>query len=179
MQKNNKRSDKFNEIVNLILKDKEKGMNLFYHEYIRIIMIAVRGVNPDPDKVKSAINTVLITMWQNVRNLHKIENPEGWLYVVARNCAKKENNDRWDCELTEGMWTITDAFDKVEDDDSFCYLIRMLNEDEKEIMTLRFCADYTFETISSHMKKPLSTITSIYYRAKQKIQKKLKKEDFE
>ena len=179
MQKNNERSDKFKEIIDLILNDKDKGTNLFYQEYIQIITIAVRSVNPDPDKVKSAINTVLITTWQNAKNLREIRNPEGWLYVVARNCAKKENTDRWDSELTEDMHPITNAFDKIEDDDSFSYLIRMLDEDEKEIMTLRVCADYTFETISDHMNKPLSTITSSYYRAKEKIKKYLKKEDFE
>ena len=117
MQKNNERSDKFKEIIDLILNDKDKGTNLFYQEYIQIITIAVRSVNPDPDKVKSAINTVLITTWQNAKNLREIRNPEGWLYVVARNCAKKENTDRWDSELTEDMHPITNAFDKIEDDD--------------------------------------------------------------
>lgn len=179
MQNTNERNKKFKDIINLILKDRDKGTELFYREYIRLITIAVRNVTPDPNKVNSAVNTVLITTWQNAKKLHKIKNPEGWLYVVARNCAKKENNERWDSELTEEICAITNAFDKIEADDAFCYLIRMLDEEEKEIMTLRFCADYTLKTIASHMRKPLSTITSSYYRAKEKIKKSLKKEDFE
>ena len=83
------------------------------------------------------------------------------------NCAK----DKIKCEKQ-----YVELFDLQEDgsvgdypEDDFYNKISTLDETEQEIMILKFVDDLTFKKIAKAMGKPLSTITSVYYRALEKL----------
>ena len=179
MQKKNQREVKFRKIIRLIVKNPEKGLRSFYNEYAKLITITAKSTSADRNKVDSIVNQVLITVWKNAKKLDNIKNPEGWLYVVTRNCAKHENSDRYDLPLLDQACSAPDAFIDLYNKDSFNYLISILNEKEQEIMILRFVENYTFQEIAEYLEKPLPSVTTIFYRAKDKIKLKLKEKDFE
>lgn len=179
MQKKNQREVKFRKIIRLIVKNPEKGLRCFYNEYAKLITITANSNSNDINNVDSIVNQVLITVWKNAKKLGNIKNPEGWLYVVTRNCAKHENSERYNLPLLEETCSAPDTFVDLYNKESFNYLISILSEKEQEIMILRFVENYTFQEIAEYLGKPLPSVTTIFYRAKDKIKVKLKEKGFE
>ncbi len=180
MQKiDEKRTKAFIKIVKLIKKDSERGLYEFYKQYGRMIYLTAKSVGCDHHQADSVINKVLLKIWQKVNVLYEIKNPDGWIHVVARNCAKDEVNVEWQLELNENICKAQDSFENIESRDSFEYLISFLSEEERSIFLLRFSSGCTFQQIADYCKKPLATITSTYYRALEKIKNSIKVEDYE
>ena len=65
--------------------------------------------------------------------------------------------------------------DNLIDDISFYEKIEHLIEEEQDILTKRFVSGFTFKEIAEEDNKPTSTISSIYYRALEKVKNKLEK----
>ena len=60
--------------------------------------------------------------------------------------------------------------------DSFNYLIRNLSLKEKEVIIQKVLLKATLSEIAQTMRKPLGSISSIYYRAQDKIKEDLEKD---
>ena len=175
MLKRNVDKEKFNKILRLITKDAQKGLELFYNEYGKMIYLKARSVGCSHEKAEVVVNSVLIKIWQKVDKIKNIENPRAWVSTVAKNCAKDELGEAWHLELKEEICGTDDDFQKVIDKDGFEYLISPLKEEEKELFILKFVAGCTFQDIADSFEKPLPTITTTYYRALEKIKTFLKK----
>lgn len=170
MQKNNSNSRKtFHKIIKLVIKDAEDGLCKFYNEYGKFIEFTAKIYGCKKADAESVVNKILIKIWEKRNNLFDIENPEGWIYTVTKNCAKDELNVTWNLELDENICKAEDCFENVYSKDNFEYLISPLNELEKAIMVMKFSKDSSFKDIAYAFEKPIATITSIYYRALEKI----------
>ena len=178
-KKYSKKRKTFRNIVRLINKNSHEGLKLFYNEYGKTIYMTARSVGCKHDQSDSVVNKVLVKVWQKRNDLFDIENPEGWIYVVAKNCAKDEVNEIWCLELNENICKAEDCFEEVYSRDSFEYLISSLNTEERLLFTLKFIKCNSFQEIADAFEKPLATITSMYYRALEKIKKFLKDRDYE
>ena len=174
-----KKRKTFIKIIRLVIKDPENGLNKFYNEYGKLIYFTARSVGCSQLQAESVVNKVLVKIWQKASNLFTIENPEGWVYVVAKNCAKDEINEIWHLELNEKICEAQDSYQEVFSKDNFEYLISPLKEEEKSLIVLKVVNRCTFQEIADGLGKPLATVTSIYYRALGKIKKLLKDENFE
>lgn len=60
----------------------------------------------------------------------------------------------------------------MEAEDGFHSYIACLGERERRIMIFRFVEGLSFREIAEEMKLPLNTVSSMYYRALEKIRKK-------
>ncbi len=166
------RVEKFNNIISFVKKDAHNGLNLFYNEYGRMILAIARAICKAEDKANSVMNKVLIRIWKSAKKINGIKNPESWIYTMTKNFAKTEISERWDLELKENILSTEDCFKGIEDRDSFDYIIRDLDDYEKEIMFLRFFAKFSFQELADIFLKPLPSVTSTYYRAIIKLKKK-------
>ncbi len=175
MQKKDTTKEKFKKIVRLILKDKEKGMEQFYYEYGRMILLTAIFAGCQRTQADAVVNSVLIKVWKKGKELFNIENPCGWLRVVATNCAKDEMSEIWHLELNENICMAENEFEKVFSKDAFEHLISCLSDDDKITFRMKFLGAYSFKEIAEYVEKPLATITSSYYRALDKIEKFYKK----
>ena len=175
MLKKNLEKQKFNKILRLIIKDAQKGLEIFYNEYGRLIYWTAKSNGCSEEKANVVVNTVLIKIWQKASQITNIEYPKAWVSTIARNCAKDELNEVWNLELKEEICESSDDLQKVIDKNGFEYLISNLKEEEKELFVLKFIAGYTFKDIANCFEKPLPTITTIYYRALEKIKTFLNK----
>ena len=169
MQKKDTAREKFRNIVRLILKDKEKGMEQFYDEYGRMIFLTATHVGCKTSQADSVVNNVLIRAWKKGKELLKIDNPFAWLRVVTTNCAKDELNEIWHFELNENLCKTENELEKVFSNDAFEHLISCLDDDDKLMLKMKFSAGYSFREIADYFGKPIATITSAYYRALEKI----------
>ena len=65
-----------------------------------------------------------------------------------------------------------DEIENFLDEDEFYSEIKGLNEIEQKVMIFKFIEDMSFKEISKELKMSLSSVSSIYYRALEKIKKK-------
>lgn len=157
----------FNRLIGKIAVKDEKALEALYDIYGKLIYVTAMTVTKSTFKADEIVDDVLVKIWKNADKLPKIKNPEGWLYSITVNCAK----DKIKCEKQ-----YVELFDLQEDgsvgdypEDDFYNKISTLDETEQEIMILKFVDDLTFKKIAKAMGKPLSTITSVYYRALEKL----------
>lgn len=162
----------FNKLIKKISRKDEKSLEELYDIYAKLIYTTALTVSKSSFKADEIVDDVLVKIWCIANALPKIENPEGWLYQITANCAKDK------LKADKKFDKIYDLYEKdaqieinIEDED-FYKLISELNEVEQEIMVLKFIEDMTFEMIAKEMNKPLSTISSIYYRALEKLNSK-------
>ncbi|MDE7167732.1 MAG: sigma-70 family RNA polymerase sigma factor [Clostridia bacterium] len=165
---------KFNSLIKEIAKGKQAAFDAFYSAYGRYVYSVTVSVTKSSCLADEVVDDVLFKIWQNASKLKKIENPLGWLYIVTTNCAK----DRLKAEKA-----FSEIFDIPQDDkniedfitkETFLSDISPLSEEEQLILILYHIQGLTFKMIAKELKKPMSTVTSIYYRAKEKLKQTVK-----
>ena len=146
----------------------EKALEEFYRIYGRLIYATAITVLKSSVSADEVVDDLLIKIWKTADKLTKISNPEGWLYVLTVNSAKdKLKSEKQYAPLYDLKEDSVTA--EIQTDGDFYIQISNLNETEQEIMIMRFVEDLSFERIAREMEKPLSTITSTYYRALEKL----------
>ncbi len=180
MQKINSNKRKiFQNILKSIKKNANEGLNEFYSEYGKFIVIIAKSLGCKQAEADSVVNKILVKVWRKVDSLFEIKNPEGWIYTVASNCAKDEVNVPWNLELDEKICQSNDCFEEFFSKDSFEYLISCLKEEEKRIFIMRYVLKSSFKEIAYCLEKPTPTISSIFYRALDKIKNFLENKKLE
>ncbi len=180
MQKiDSKKRKTFKKIVRLIIKNSQEGLKLFYDEYGKMIYMTAKSVGCKHEQAEAVVNAVMSKVWRKRDDLFEIENPEGWIYVVAKNCAKDEINEVWCLELNDKICKAEDSFEEIDSNDNFERLISVLKFEERELITIRFVRGNSFQEIANMLEKPLATVTSTYYRALEKIKKFIKDKNYE
>jgi len=179
MQKINVEKEKFNNILRLITENAHDGLEQFYEEYGRLIYWSARSKGCSHEKANVVVNTVLIKIWKKASQIRDIENPRAWISTVAKNCAKDERKKFLHLELKEGTCASKDEIQKIIDQNGFEYLLGPLKDEEKDLFILKFTMGCTFQDIADTFEKPLPTVTTIYYRALEKLRNFLKHEKTE
>lgn len=161
----------FNKLIKKISRKDEKSLEELYELYCKLIYTTALTVSKSSFKADEIVDDILVKIWRLANNLPNIENPEGWLYQITANCAKdKLKADKKYDEIYDLFENDAQIEINIEDED-FYKLISELNEVEQEIMIFKFIEDMTFEMIAKEMNKPLSSISSTYYRALDKLNK--------
>jgi len=181
------RTDKkkeFKKLMKRIRRDPENGLRSFYEKYAKIITVAARIICKSEHRTNEVVSEVLIKIWKFAQKPSDIESPESWVYVVTANTAKDIMRRHFsvcahsavggDCVLSLDEKIISEGneIQEVIDDHSFYWSIKDLSETEQTVMIYKFVLLYTFQEIADEMNKPLSSVTSIYYRALDKIRDK-------
>ena len=167
----------FQELMAIIRRDPQKGLHLFYEEYGKIVQTTAQVICRSSDKVGEVIDDVFVKVWEYAKAGGKADNPEGWVYIVTANTAKLAMHDRQVLPLDENIAVAKDLIQEVIDEQSFYWMLEDLSEDEQIVMIHKFIARDTFQEIAEEFNKPLTTITSVYYRAFGKIKKKLEEKN--
>ena len=173
MTNKEEKKKQFNKLIKAIRRNPEKGLCQFYEFYAKIITTTAKVICHSTDKVNEVVNNVLIKIWKLSESLGEVNNPEGWIYTITANTAKDAMREHYMLPLDENIVSTKDEIQVIVDRDSFDWMIKDLSEVEQMIMIHKFVSRYTFQDIAEEINKPLTTITSIYYRALEKIKKKL------
>lgn len=178
----------FKKLIKKIRRDPENGLRLFYEKYAKIITIAAQIICKSEHRTSEVVSEVLVKIWKFAQKPSEIDAPESWIYVVTVNTAKDIMRRHFadyahsamggDCALSlesnidENIISEGDEIQAVIDEHSFYWTIKDLSETEQTVMVYKFVLLYTFQEIADEMRKPLSSITSVYYRALDKIRDK-------
>ena len=169
-QKHSKKE--FLAILKRIKKDSEDGLRIFYERYGKLITCTARLYCRNDFELREIVNEVLIKIWRNADRFGEIANPEGWIYVITSNFAKSLLKKRCYVPLEETVADEKDGIQEFIDRDSFYFMIKDLSETERQVITHKFASRLTFEDIGKMLGKSTSTVSSIFYRAIEKIKEK-------
>ena len=174
--------EKFYSIVEKISQNPQKGLEAFYDEYGGFVYLIATIFSKGLVTPQEIFQEVLITMndWaqkQDPKNFRLITLPRGWLYRVTSNKAKSllRGEARRCVPLSENIPDTSDEIEKMIAKNSFYSIIKNLSRKEQKVLIYKFQAKLTFERIAKHMKMSPNTVSSMYYRAIDKLKEESEK----
>ncbi|WP_433747667.1 RNA polymerase sigma factor [Falsibacillus pallidus] len=155
--------------------DEKAFLKLFQEYEVDIYRVAYVYVKNQED----ALDVVQETAYKSFKKIKSLKNPaffKTWLIKITMSCAtdmvrKKKKVVYFNSEYTESL--------PQDEEDiplslSLKELIETLQENEKNIVLLKFYHEYTFQEISEILKVPLGTVKSILYRSLHKLRAQIK-----
>lgn len=174
--------------MNTLERRAEKGFEAFFRENENVLYRIVKGyVKKEEDAKEIVLDSMMVVFerWERVKDM---ENPVGYLVRVGVHRAKrhliwKRINflGRYNILLEEyqGIEEIADGDcnpeEKALQNEQRKWILKQigsLRERERNVVILRDFEEKKFEEISLILKMKLSTVKSLYRRAKIKIAKK-------
>ena len=164
----------FNSLLKKIKRNPEEGLREFHVRYSKKITAVAFSICKNQNDADEVLQNVLIKILNFAKDPKSVDNPDGWIYSITLNTARDMIKQSPFVELNEQTPVFEEGFDKIEGELHFYRLIEGLSEEEKQIVLLKFVWACTFTEIAQYLKKPISTVTNVYYRALQKIEEKLR-----
>ncbi|HIR39482.1 MAG TPA: RNA polymerase sigma factor [Candidatus Coproplasma stercoripullorum] len=162
-------AQKFNSLISKIAKGEKGAFEEFYGIFGKFIVLAAKTVTGEKEFLDEAVDDVLVKIWNAAPSMPHIKNPFGWLYTVAVNCAKDRRKSGRIYEDIGDIAVEDGGIAAVENSDSFTRLLSGLDDDERQIILMHICEDLSFKDIARALARPLSSVTSVYYRSLSKI----------
>ena len=159
----------FQKLVKKMASRDTNALKSFYEVYGRMILVAAKSITRDSFLAEEVVDDILVKVWNSAHEIPFLENPRGWLYKITVNCAKdKVRTTKRFVAMQETVVTDTNI-EYFLAQDAFFSMIAPLDEEERQIIIFHIIEDMTFKQIAAAMDKPESTVTSAYYRARDKI----------
>lgn len=162
------------EIFELLRKGQHhEGVTLLYkYHYNKMYGIAFSIVKNE-NFSEDIVHNVICRLMQLKTTNFPTSNELTWLYTVVKNESLKflKNKDlaiSLDQMLTEPITEDNDIHDFV-DMDGYYSIIKGLNEEQQQIVTLKVLGGYTHKEISEMLCKPIGTIQWIYNTSIKKL----------
>lgn len=159
----------FNNLLKRIAKGDDNAFKKFYELFDKFIYSTAFRITSSKVIIEEVVDDVMVKIWNAAPNQNKIDNPFGWIYTITVNCAK----DRLKSKKTyEEIFDIPDNDKNISDfeaNESFHSMLACLSDEEERIVKLHLEEDYTFKEIARIEKSKPSTISSIYYKAIEKV----------
>ncbi|MBO5315049.1 MAG: RNA polymerase sigma factor [Clostridia bacterium] len=122
-----------------------------------------------------------VQIWKSARQYSPMGKPLAWIFTIEINLIRKQRNrTQKSIPFDEAIETELDGEDFTENmisDDFFRQMLKCLNEEEREIISLHIVSGLKHREISKLLDKPLSTVLSKYSRAIKKLQKYAKERE--
>lgn len=148
-------------------KDEEAFEKIILMMEKEMYLIAKSRLNNDDDIADVVQETILICF----KNIHKLKDNslfKTWLIRILINECNKLYKKRKVISLDDKEIELKDEYHN-DDNLSFYFLIRNLKKEEKTILTLFYCFQYTTKEIANILKMKENTIKSKIIRAKNKL----------
>jgi len=157
---------KIETIFDLIKNKEPRGFELLYEQYFRIMYGIAYSVTGNDELSKDAVQNALIKLFrleaQKCPKTHELT----WLYTVVKNEAlmllRKEKPVVDINAVAEILPVIDKSIEDFVDMDSYYSLISSLNENQKQIVTLKVLGGLSHKEISHMLQKPIGTIQWTY-----------------
>ena len=144
------------------------GFNKLYDRYRSLVYSIAFSILKNKDDSDDMAQKVFLKIWNMDKDKLPINNELSWLYSLTKNetisyLRTKKNTIDLDSiyEIVDTDNEINEIIDKIE----FNRLISKLNDNEKEIVSLKILTNLSFQEIASLLNKPTGTIKWIYYKS--------------
>lgn len=155
-----------------------------YSTYYKLIKYIIFQKIQNHNDVDDLVQEVFLKVFRKIDTYNSNYKFNNWISEIARNTVldyirKKQNYEYEllkddaiiiDDTQNSGHNSINDSLDKK--------IKNILNDDEYQIVTYRIYFDFKFKDIAKMLDSNVSIVSSKYFRAINKLKKKIRKEDF-
>lgn len=139
-----------------------------YNNYNKLVYGIAFSILKNKHDTEDVVQMVFTKLYAIDRNKLPTKSEASWLYSVTKNetlgyLKNKRNNV--DLESIYEIENDSDEIGKIIDKDSFNRIINNLNENEKEIISLKILSNLSFEEISKMLNIPEGTVKWRYYKS--------------
>ncbi len=154
------------------LGDNKSGVSLLYKNHYRKIFGIAFSIIKKEDDSKDVVHNVIYKLLNLEKSKFPASNELTWLYKVTKNEALQflKSNEKYvpvshppfKGEEDSGIRNLIDM-------DSYYSIINNLNDEQRQIVTLKVIGGYTHKEISKMTGKPIGTVQWIYNASIKKL----------
>lgn len=140
----------------------------FYSKYDKLVLKITYSILKNKNDAEDVMQLVFEKIYLMNKEKLPTKNEASWLYSVTRNetlnylKSNKNNINLYDLYEIEDN---NNELDKVIEREKYNKLISKLNDDEKEIVSLKIISNCSFEEIGKVLNMPTGTVKWRYYKA--------------
>jgi len=159
------------EVKKAINGNKEALLKLIMSEKDNYYKLAYVYMKNEHDAL-DILQEMIIVLYKEIPKLKKLDSFYSWSKTILVNLCKNELSKRNKYEEID-LENISEenTFKESEDKIYLKSLIENLNENQKEVIRLRYYLDYSYDEIATIMKIPLGTVKSRINKGINKIRK--------
>lgn len=143
-----------------------------YNMFKGSVFAVAYGIVADYHLAEDCVAETFIRLAQAKRFSEKKGDGKGFILTIARNVAL-ETRRRFKRDINDVYLQNYGEADSIVENSIFVnQLLEHLNDDQRQVVVLKCCAELTFKQIAKMMKRPESTIKSRYQKALKILQEK-------
>lgn len=164
----NSKKENLNKIFSEFKVSNMSSYNDLYTEYYSTVYGIVFPIVKNKESAEDVTQEVFIKIY----NMNKESLPEkgelSWLYTVSKNEALQSLRKKKQEVNIDEIYEIKEEendIDKIIDFNTYNKIISTLNEQEKQIVSLKILSNFTFKKIGQMLAMPTPTVQWKYYKA--------------
>lgn len=167
--------DQIHEIIEQLRKKDYSSFDTFYALTKKQVFFAIVSIVKDQDLTEDLMQDTYVKFLEKIDQYRSGENPYAYLSRIGRNLAINTYNKRKKEVVSEEIFETIPSEEVVqeEDEQDILKILDLLDQDEKEVVTLHVINDLKFREVAETMDKPLGTVLWIYNKAIKKLKQEL------
>lgn len=175
------------ELVFLSINDKDCFYHLVERYEAKLARYIRRITSVNTQDVEDILQDIFIKVYLNLREYNKHLSFSAWIYrisyneVISRYRWYKRRPDGHKSDLTtedfSGLLAIDEGFqDRFDQALDLQFLKKALDDLpllNKQVIVLHYLEEKSYQEVSDIIKKPIGSVSSLIYRSKQRLKKKL------
>jgi RNA polymerase sigma-70 factor (ECF subfamily) len=169
------------QLISDYLEGDEQSLGVLIDRYLLNTYNFAYKLTNDRQAANDVTQESFIKAWKNIRKYRQGSNFQNWLLTLTKNTAIDWLRKRKDLSFSafeneKGVNIFTETLvdnkpsplellAQAEDDIFVQELLKEINPLYKDVLTLRYSSDFTFEEIGKLLKRPLHTVKSQHRRA--------------
>ncbi|MCS7204824.1 MAG: sigma-70 family RNA polymerase sigma factor [Leptospiraceae bacterium] len=175
-------------IQSQLLKEKSQKFEKLIKPYYNDLFAVAFSILKNQNDAKEALQEALISAYLNLHKFKKNSSIKTWLYKIVRNKSidhqkrllkKSQSLDSdifFELITKEDIEKYTFEQEQKELLESLNKMIEKLDDEEKELIMMRYYNDMSYEEISEVKKIKLGTVKSRLHHVKEKLKKMIQKQ---
>ncbi|MCR3906703.1 MAG: RNA polymerase sigma factor [Tenericutes bacterium] len=165
--------DQIHAIIEELKKRNYQSFDTFYNLTKNQVFYAIINIVKDQDLAEDIMQDTYVKFLEKIEQYKSGSNPYAYLSTIARNLAiNTYNREKKVINSQELVESIPSPEEETDQEDIF-KILDLLEQDEKEVVTLHIINDLKFREIAETMDKPLGTVLWIYNKAIKKLRAKV------
>lgn len=162
------KNEELRQLFSNLKEENTDAYNILYKEYYSLIYGIVFSILKNKENTEDVLQEIFIKLYKMDKEKIPSKGELSWIYTVSKNEAlnylrrkKTEVNIEEIYEISEESSEI----EKIIDIHTYNKIVSGLNEEEKEIISLKILSNFTFKKIGQMLKMPTATVQWKYYKA--------------
>jgi len=165
--------DQIHVIIEELREKNYQSFDIFYNLTKNQVFYAIINIVRDKDLAQDLMQDTYIKFLEKIDQYKTGSNPYAYLSMIARNTAINTYNRQKRLVHSDELIESIPSPESALDDQDIFKILDLLDEIEKEVVTLHIINDLKFREIAKILKKPLGTVLWIYNKAIKKLRVKV------